>query len=92
MKATQKKLTDWAVNQIQEKYKNDIALLIGVPGHSLENDCHGECFDYFVPVNEKGNKLAQTFIIDGVGHDLYPRSWKRIENMAELNEIGRAHV
>lgn len=86
MKPTQKELTDWAVNQIQQKYKDDIALLIGISGHSLENDCHGECFDYFVPVNENGNRLAQTFIIDGVGHDLYPRSWKRIENMAEFND------
>ncbi len=30
--------------------------------------------------------MSQTFIIDGVGHDLYPRSWKRIEDMAELND------
>ena len=86
MKPTQRELTDWAIAQIQEKYKDDIALLIGISGHSLEKDYHGECFDYFVPANENGNKLAQTFIIDGVGHDLYPRSWKRIENMAEFND------
>jgi hypothetical protein len=86
MKPTQKELTDWAITQIQKKYKDDIALLIGISGHSLESDCHGECFDYFVPANENGNNLAQTFIIDGVGHDLYPRSWKRIENMAEFND------
>lgn len=86
MKPTQKELTDWAIKQIQDKYTNDVALLIGVSGHSLENDCHGECFDYFIPASEKGNKLSQTFIIDGVGHDLYPRSWKRIENMAEFND------
>jgi hypothetical protein len=86
MKPTQKELTNWAITQIQKKYKDDVALLIAISGHSLENDCHGECFDYFVPANENGNKLAQTFIIDGVGHDLYPRSWKRIENMAEFND------
>ncbi|MDR7855169.1 hypothetical protein [Tissierella sp.] len=86
MKPTQKELTNWAITQIQEKYKDDIALLLGITGHSLEDDCHGECFDYFVPANENGNKLAKTFIIDGVGHDLYPRSWKRIENMAEFND------
>jgi hypothetical protein len=39
-----------------------------------------------VPANENGNKLAQTFIIDGVGHDLYPRSWKRIESMADFDD------
>lgn len=86
MKPTQKELTNWAITQIQEKYKDDVALLIAISGHSLENDCHGECFDYFVPANENGNKLAQTFIIDGVGHDLYPRSWKRIENMANFDD------
>lgn len=86
MKPTQKELTNWAITQIQRKYKDDVALLIAISGHSLENDCHGECFDYFVPANENGNKLAQTFIIDGVGHDLYPRSWKRIENMADFND------
>ena len=86
MKPTQKELTNWAISQIQEKYKDDVALLIAISGHSLEDDCHGECFDYFVPANENGNKLAQTFIIDGVGHDLYPRSWKRIENMADFND------
>jgi hypothetical protein len=86
MKPTQKELTDWAITQIEKKYKDDVALLIAISGHSLEDDCHGECFDYFVPANENGNKLAQTFIIDGVGHDLYPRSWKRIENMADFND------
>ena len=86
MKPTQKELKNWAIHQIQTKYKDDVALLIAISGHSLENDCHGECFDYFIPANENGNKLAQTFIIDGVGHDLYPRSWKRIENMANFND------
>lgn len=86
MKPTQRELTHWAITQIQKKYKDDVALLIAISGHSLENDCHGECFDYFVPANANGNKLAQTFIIDGVGHDLYPRSWERIENMADFND------
>lgn len=86
MKPTQLELTNWAIAQIQNKYKNDVALLIGIFGHALDNDCHGECFDYFIPANENGNQLAQTFIIDGVGHDLYPRSWKRIENMANLDD------
>jgi hypothetical protein len=86
MKPTQKELTQWAIEQIQKKYKDDIALLIAISGHALEDDCHGECFDYFVPANENGNRLGQTFIIDGVGHDLYPRSWQRIENMANFDD------
>lgn len=86
MKPTQKELTNWAIKIIQQKYQDDVALLIAISGHALENDCHGECFDYFIPANENGNKLSQTFIIDGIGHDLYPRSWKRIENMAMLDD------
>lgn len=97
MKPTQKELTDWAIAQIQNKYKDDIALLIAISGHSLDNDCHGLCFDYFVPANENGNRLAKTFIIDGVGHDLYPRSWERIENMAKFDDdftfgLGEAQI
>lgn len=86
MKPMQKELTDWAIDRIKKYFINDIALLIAIEGHSMEDDCHGLCFDYFVPVNENGNKLAQTFIIDGVGHDLYPRSWTRIEAMADFND------
>jgi len=86
MKPTQRELTEWAIGQIRNKCKDDVALLIAISGHSLDDDCHGECFDYFVPANERGNRLAQTFIIDGVGHDLYPRSWKRIEDMAQFDD------
>lgn len=86
MKPTQHELTQWAINQITKKYPNDIALLIAISGHALDDDCHGECFDYFIPANDNGYNLSQTFIIDGVGHDLYPRSWERIKNMAEFND------
>lgn len=86
MKPTQKELTDWAIAQIETKYKDDVALLIAIEGHSLDNDCHGLCFDYFVPATDRGNQLSKTFILDGVGHDLYPRSWKRIEAMANFED------
>lgn len=87
MKETTKKLTEWAINKIKTEYPNDVALLIAVHGHSVNNDGHGECFDYFVPATERGNELSQTFIIDGVGHDLYPRSWERTERTANLDEL-----
>lgn len=97
MKKTQRELTQWAIDQIKRHYKDDIALLIAISGHALENDCHGECFDYFIPVNDNGYKLSQTFIIDGVGHDLYPRSWERMENMAQFDDefaygLGEAQI
>ncbi len=80
-------LTNWVIKKIEAEYKDDIALLIGIKGHSTGNDEHGECFDYFIPATEKGYELSQTFIIDGVGHDLYPRSWARMELSVELKEM-----
>lgn len=82
-----KKLTKWVIEKIEAEYKEDIALLIGVKGHSVDGDGHGECFDYFIPRTERGCELAQTFIIDGVGCDLYPRSWERTEKTASLDEM-----
>ena len=81
------KLTDWVIRKIENEYKDDVALLIAVHGHSTDGDRHGVCFDYYVPATERGYELAETFIIDGVGHDLYPRSWERLEDSVKLNDM-----
>lgn len=80
-------LTKWVIDRIRKDFKDDIALLIGIKGHSTNGDGHGECFDYFVPATDRGNELTETFIIDGVGHDLYPRSWERLENSVNLDDM-----
>lgn len=79
-------LTDWAIDKIKREYPEDVALLVGVEGRSVNGDGHGECFGYFVPATERGLSLSQTFIIDGVGHDLYPRTWERNDRTADLEE------
>lgn len=86
MHTTTQKLTDWAIEKIKANYINDVALLVAVEGHSVNGDGHGECFDYFVPASEKGNELSQTFIINEIGYDLYPRSWERTERTANLDD------
>ena len=86
MKETTNRLTKWVINEIKTKYPDDVALLVAVEGASTNGDGHGEAFDYFVPATERGNELAQTFIIGGVGNDLYPRSWERCERTAELED------
>ena len=80
------RLTEWVINKIKTKYPDDIALLVAVEGASVNGDGHGEPFDYFVPATERGNELGQTFIIGGVGNDLYPRSWERCERTANLDD------
>ena len=81
------RLTDWVIRKIEKEYKDDVALLLAVHGHNTDDDQHGVCFDYFVPATERGCELAETFIIDGVGHDLYPRSWERLEDSVEMNDM-----
>jgi len=93
----QNPLTEWVINKIKTEYPDDIALLIAVEGASVNNDGHGEVFDYFVPATERGFELSQTFIINGVGNDLYPRSWERCERTANLEDwasqcLGRAKI
>lgn len=86
MNETTNRLTEWAIHKIKTEYPEDVALLVAVTGHSVDGDGHGECFDYFVPATERGNELSQTFIINGIGHDLYPRSWERTERTAQLED------
>ena len=86
MEKIENRLTEWVVNKIKAEYPEDVALLIGLEGESVNGDGHGEPFDYFVPATERGNELTQTFIIAGVGNDLYPRSWERCERTANLED------
>jgi hypothetical protein len=91
------RLTDWVIKKIKTDYPDDIALLVAVEGASVNGDGHGETFDYFVPATERGNELAQTFIIGNVGNDLYPRSWERCERTANLEDwatfcLGRGKI
>lgn len=81
------KLTEWCINKIERDYPDDIALLIGVRGHSTNGDGHGEVFDYFVPCTDRGYELSRAFIVEGIGHDLYPRSFERLEGSADLDEM-----
>ena len=97
MNAQTKPLMDWAIQKIRKEYPEDVALLVAIDAHSVNDDGHGECFDYFVPATEQGNALAMTFIVEGIGHDLYPRSWERTQRTATLDDpvtlcLGKARI
>lgn len=87
MKNIDKELVAWAINKIQTEYKEDVSLLIGqIGGGKIPTDEQNMVFDFFVPATERGNQLARTFIIEDMGYDLYPISWERLENIANINE------
>lgn len=79
-------LNIWAIDKIKKEYKEDIALLIGHEHWTIERDDDAFAFNFFIPRTEKGYNLAQTFIIDGIGYDLFPMSWERVEGLANVNE------
>ncbi len=86
MNETSKKLQDWVINKIKTEYAEDVDLLLAVKGHSVNGDDHGEEFDFYIPATDRAYELAETFIIDGIGRDLYPRSWERMQRNADLEE------
>lgn len=85
-KTVNEKLVDWAIEKIKKDYKDDVALLIGNSAYKLEKDVDEFSLSYYIPTTEKGYDLAKTFIIDGIGYDLFPISWDRIEDLANLNK------
>lgn len=80
-------LVDWVVREIESKYKEDVCLLFGYGGLTLEKDLGGLAFpSCYIPRTSRSNGLSRTFIINGQGFDLYPRSWENLEKFADVKE------
>lgn len=81
------KLNEWAINKIKMDYPKDVALLVGqLGGCKIPTDEQNIVFDFFIPATKRGFQLARTFIIEDMGYDLYPNSWERLEEIADLKE------
>ena len=76
-------LAQWAIHQIETHYPQDVSLLIHHNTHTIPPDLNDVTFGFYIPATNRANGLNQTFIIDGIGHDLFPMPWHRIENMAD---------
>ena len=86
MSSKMSELDNWAITKIKTEYKDDIQLLIGHNSYRLPGDAELARISFFFPATDKAYALAKTFIIDGIGYDLFPMSWERIERMTELDE------
>lgn len=77
-------VTRWVIDTVKKKYADDIALVIS---HStLRIDDRNPTISYFVPITNRGNELARTFILDGEGFDVWGIPWERLEKFADLEE------
>lgn len=81
------RLVKWIVDKVSTEYANDVSLVLiygsyvnGTANSKSDVDC------YYIPKSEHGYNLAVDFIIEGVGYDIFPISWERVERIADLLE------
>lgn len=82
------KVVSWIENRVRTKYNDDISMVLlygsyinGTANRRSDVDC------YFIPKNDRGYEMAVDFMIDGIGYDLFPISWDRVESIAALKEV-----
>ncbi|MDI9498392.1 MAG: nucleotidyltransferase domain-containing protein [Bacillota bacterium] len=82
------RLVEWIRETVACEYRDDIDLVIiygsyldGTANPQSDVDC------YFVPRTPRGHDFSRTFILAGVGYDIYPRSWENLEAIARLQGI-----
>lgn len=87
MNLNNEKIIQWLTNRIKDHYSEDIALLL-IYG-SYVNGTANERSDvdfYFIPKTDRGHEMSKTFIINGIGYDLFPMSWERVEGISAFKE------
>ena len=77
-------VTNWIIDTVKKKYAEDIALVVSHT--TLRIDDKEPAASYFVPITDRGNELARTFILNGEGFDVWGIPWERLERFAELEE------
>lgn len=84
---TGRELADWAIREIESKYKDDVCLLLqNAMTLTLGDDRNQIRFGCYTPRTSRANGLARTFIVEGIGQDLFPISWERWDRFADLKD------
>ena len=79
------RLVAWLENTVRQRYAGQVALVCLYGSYINGTEEQGSDVDcYFVPKTEEGLKLARTFLLDGVGYDIFPMGWERLEAIANL--------
>ena len=78
---------DLILDKIRRDYQDDIAIFV-IMGSHLYHETHpkSDLDMYYIPKTNKGYELASVFIMEGIGFDLWPISWERIERIAKHEE------
>lgn len=81
------KVLELFIDKIKRDYAEDVAFL-AIMG-SYARGTHHERSDldlFFLPSTPRGESLGFTFILDGIGYDLWPISLSRLQNIANHKE------
>lgn len=81
------KAVELLIEKIKRDYPNDIAFVV-VMGSRIYHDTHAKSdVDlFYVAKTKRGENLAQVFILDEIGFDIWCVPWERLERMAEYEE------
>lgn len=82
------KLINWIKETVTNEYADDISIVAlygsyinGTANPKSDIDC------YFIPKTERAYQFAADFILCGIGYDIFPISWERAGNIADLKEV-----
>ena len=85
MKTINEKLEQWAIKKIEAEFADDVCLLLRHKTLRIDTDSETTGLESYVPDTTRANALAKTFIIGGIGYDLFPQAWERFEKMADVD-------
>ena len=82
------KIISWIIKRAEEEYADDVDMVLAY-GSSINGTAHekSDVDCYFIPRTERGYGFGTDFILEGVGYDIFPMSWERVENIADMNEV-----
>lgn len=81
-------LLDMLLEIIRTRYADDISIMI-IYG-SCVNGSYNEKSDldmFFIPKTKRGRNLSKTFILDGIGYDLWGADWGTLERFANYDDM-----
>lgn len=81
------RVVQWILNKVTSEFADDVSLVLiygsymnGTANRKSDVDC------YYIPKTEHGYDMAVDFMIEGVGYDIFPIPWERVEKIADLLE------
>lgn len=88
----------WIRDTVAHDYADDIDI-VALYGSYINGTANplSDVDTYFIPATDKANQFCQTFIIEGVGYDIFPMTWERVAELANFNEsiipcLGNAEI